>query len=193
MLFKICLITVANGVNRSTVINSPVYMKCEYTPKTLLFSFPGLPIYILWIWHLLQFMTTEFKLTRNRLSFSLPMKGSAHLRGPGKKCSLGNHSSFPLLPPFWSCPEISERQTCTFYVLPPAKGQLQFSPSGREETMAAFTYFNCFHIHTCAMHKHPYMPCFSHTVKREGMLCTSFFLNATLICSQAKDILLYTM
>lgn len=120
-------------------------------------------------------------------------KGSAQLRGPGKKCSLGNHSSFPLLPPFWSCPEISERQTCTFYVLPPAKGQLQFSPSGREETMAAFTYFNCFHIHTCAMHKHPYMSCFSHTVKREGMLCTSFFLNATLICSQAKDILLYTM
>ena len=43
------------------------------------------------------------------------------------------------------------------------------------------------------MDKHPYMPCFSQSMKWEGMLCTSFFLSAILIFSQAKYIPLYVM
>lgn len=155
-------------------------------------------MYILWIWHLLQFMTTEFKLWLEIDSASLCLWRIVHsCERPRKEMLPWESQLLPASPTILKLPRNQWEADLYFLCSPSCKGAAPVLPirkgGDNGSCKPAFTYFNCFHIHTCAMHKHPYVPCFSHTVKREGMLCTSFFLNATLICSQAKDILLYTM
>lgn len=158
-LFKIGIIIVANGVNRPLAFNTPVHYKLWIHTRDNVILFSKFTKYFLWIWHLLQFMSTEFKL-RPLSAFG---GYCIAVQRPRKQCLLKNCISFLLLPQLESGTEISERQTWTFYALLPCSGAVLVPSNGRGHNGSckfAFTYFSGFHIHPRAMDKHPYVLCF---------------------------------
>lgn len=189
MLFKIGLIIVANGVNRPTAINAPVHYKIWVHTRDIVILFSKFTKYF--------FMNLTFAAiyenwiqikTRNTLrlpvcSCEIPQERNTH-------CRITAPSYFS-----WSLGEAQKslRGRLVFLYSPSCTGAAPVPSSrigggGKGSCKLDFMHFHCFHIYAYPMDKHPYMPCFSQSMKWEGMLCTSFFLSAILIFSQAKYI-----